>query len=866
MSDRAAMREGETGRSRLGPWLWRRLGLAAAGAAAVVGLLAYFLVGHYRSAHTLRANVIAQRRQEARLHAANLGMLLSFASDAVRNASESSEVDAFYANRDLGMSMEYGLRLSLVAIAERFRATVEGRGPGGLPVLSRLVLLDESGTLLAESGRAARAGELSALAEAGSGIRLGPGGKDLLVTRPHRFKGRITGQLVGWISPESLSSTLQQAGTGWMWMLDEAGDRYRPDPVAASPLDGVAGLSRVVADGRAVEIADRGGMLLAMRMPVEGQPFSLLVVDREATLLGSLTPRSSVLSLAAAAVAVLLGAALAFFFSGRSLLLSARLEESVRRKSELERQHQALQQEVEARRRLEAAHAKLAQAVGQAAEAIVLADPRGVFEYVNPAFERMTGYAPGEVRAAAELDDGDPEDGPTLAAAFSSPAGWVGEVPLKRRDGSSFLAEVMLSPARGPAGDDVSRVLVARDVTDERRVLERLRHAQKLEAVGTLAGGVAHDFNNLLSVINGYAAMALASVPEDHAVREDLREILAAGGRAAKLTRQLLAFGRRQVLKPEVLDLNEVVSGIEKMLRRLIPEDIQLVTRPAPTLHRVRVDPGQLEQALVNLVVNARDATPAGGRICVATSDVFLRVGDARLDHEVAAGWYVCLSVSDDGVGMDEATRARCFEPFFTTKPPGQGTGLGLSTVYGIVRQSRGFVRVVSRPGEGATFELYFPGTDQTAFADHPEPAPFRAGPARPGETVLVVEDEAQLRELLRSRLTAQGYVALAAADGVEALEIAAGHPGRIDVLLTDVVMPRLSGPELARKFRARVPGAIVLFMSGYAEEAVAQQGALADGATIIEKPHGLESVTALIRSLLDAAQERSPRKETAGT
>ena len=857
------MGEPETaGRSALGARLLRRLGLAAAGAAAVVGLLAYFLVGHYRSAHTLRANVIAQRRQEARLHAANLGTLLSFAADAVRNASESSEVDAFYANRDLGMSMEYGLRLSLVPIAQRFRATVEIRGPNGLPVLARLVLLDEAGAVLADSGSPdAVGGALPSAAEMRSGIRLGRGGKDLLVTRPHRFKGRMTGQLVGWVSPESLSFTLQQAGTGWMWMLDEAGIRYRPDGLAASALDRVAGLGGVPVDGSAVEIADRSGRLLAMRVPVEGQPFSLLVVDREAALLGSLSPFASVVSLSAAALAVLLGAALAFLFSGRSLVLSARLEESVRGKRELERQHQALQQEVEARRRLEAAHAKLAQAVGQAAEAIALTDPQGVFEYVNPAFERMTGYGLGEIRAASELDHDEPEDGPTLGAAFSSPSEWVGEVRLKRRDEGVLLAEVMLSPARGPAGDTVSRVLVARDITEERRLRERLRHAQKLEAVGTLAGGVAHDFNNLLSVINGYAAMALAGVAEDHAVREDLREILAAGGRAAKLTRQLLAFGRRQVLKPEVLDLNEVVSGIEKMLRRLIPEDIRLVTRPAPTLHRVRVDPGQLEQVLVNLVVNARDATPAGGRICVATSDVVLRDGDLRLDHEAAPGWYVCLSVSDDGVGMDEATRARCFEPFFTTKPPGQGTGLGLSTVYGIVRQSRGFVRVESRPNEGATFELYFPGTDQSTFTEHAEPAPFRAGPARPGETVLVVEDEGQLRELLRTRLTSQGYVTLAATDGREALEIASRHPGRIDVLLTDVVMPNLSGPELARRFRERFPEAIVLFMSGYAEEAVAQQGAPVDGALIIEKPHGLESVTALIRSLLDAAQERTAKQ-----
>jgi PAS domain S-box-containing protein len=849
------MAERETLRPALFPWLLRRLGLAGAGAAAVMALLAYFLVIHYQSIHSLREKVVAQRRQEAMLHAVSLGTLLSSAAEAVRNASESSEVDAFFANRDLGMSMEYGLRLSLVPITERFRAAVEARAPSGTPVLARLVLLDEAGAVLAQSGPPdvdAGAGPLGHEAPA-EGMTLAREGRELVISRGRWFKGRFAGWVVGWVASESLSSSVGPAGTGWMWMLDDEGTHYRPDAWPASPLDAVPGLERVPSDGSVTELSDPGGTLIAMRLPVEGHRVSLLVVDRADALLGSLSPHKSVLALLTAAVAVLLGAALAFFFSARSMVLRARLEESVRRKRELEVQHRALQQEVEARHRLEASHARLAQAVGQAAEGIALTDPQGVLEYVNPAFERMTGWALSELRSAAEIDRSEPEDPPTLAAAFASSSGWVGEVPLRRRDGAVLVVEAMLSPSRGPAGDTVSRVLVLRDVTEEQRLRERLRHAQKLEAVGTLAGGVAHDFNNLLSVINGYAAMALAGMAEDHPVREDLREILAAGGRAAKLTRQLLAFGRRQVLKPEVLDLNEAVSGVEKMLRRLIPENIQLVTEPAPSLHQVRVDPGQLEQVLVNLVVNARDASAGGGRIVVSTSDVFLRQGDDRLDHDAAPGWYACVAVRDQGVGMDDATRARCFEPFFTTKPPGQGTGLGLSTVYGIVRQSRGFVRVVSRPNEGATFELYFPGTDQRPPAEHAGPAPLQEGPARPGETVLVVEDEAQLRELLRSRLAAQGYVTLSAADGEEALELAAGYPDRIDVLLSDVVMPKLSGPELARRFRTRFPQAVVLFMSGYSEEAVAQQGALAEGVAVIEKPAGLESVPAVIRSLLDA-------------
>jgi nitrogen-specific signal transduction histidine kinase/CheY-like chemotaxis protein len=407
----------------------------------------------------------------------------------------------------------------------------------------------------------------------------------------------------------------------------------------------------------------------------------------------------------------------------------------------------------------------------------------------------------------------------------------------------------------------VSRVLLARDITEERRLRDQLRHTQRLEAVGTLAGGIAHDFNNLLSVINGYARMALESVAPEHPVHEDLAEILAAGGRAATLTRQLLAFGRRQVLKPEVLDLNEVVGGVEKMLRRLIPEDIALATRLGSGLRRVQVDPGQLEQVLVNLVVNARDAMAGGGHIVVSTAGVLLAEDDPRRDEEAPPGDYLCLKVADDGAGMDEATRARCFEPFFTTKPPGKGTGLGLSTVYGIVRQSRGFLRVESAPGQGASFELYFPCTEErTTRAPGAEQA-AHAGPARPGETVLVVEDDAQLRELLRSHLSAVGYRTLSAADGVAALRLLE-EGERVDVLLSDVVMPNLSGPDLARRFRVWFPEAVVVFMSGYAEEAVAQQGAAAEGDAVVEKPNGLDTVAAVIRGLLDAGPhaDRSPR------
>jgi CheY-like chemotaxis protein len=333
--------------------------------------------------------------------------------------------------------------------------------------------------------------------------------------------------------------------------------------------------------------------------------------------------------------------------------------------------------------------------------------------------------------------------------------------------------------------------------------------------------------------------MARDALPEQDPVREDLDEILAAGRRAAELTRQLLAFGRRQAMSPAVVDLNAGVAGIEKMLRRLIREDIELVTTAHPRETWVQVDPGQLEQMLVNLVVNARDAMPAGGRITVATAVVTISAEEARRHPEGAPGDWVRLRVEDTGVGMDEETMRHVFEPYYTTKKAGKGTGLGLSMVYGIVRQSRGFIDVTSRPGQGATFDLHFPlAKKPVATAPLLAGEPLRTPAGRPGETVLLVEDEPRLLELMRARLTSEG---------------------RIDVLLSDVVMPRLGGPALAERFQMERPGSQVVFMSGYADAAVDPEGRIRGAAGFVQKPGELEVVPALLRRLLDGRPAREP-------
>jgi signal transduction histidine kinase len=403
-------------------------------------------------------------------------------------------------------------------------------------------------------------------------------------------------------------------------------------------------------------------------------------------------------------------------------------------------------------------------------------------------------------------------------------------------------------PARLVLLNDLTPRLAAEAALRESEA--QLRQAQKMEAIGQLAGGIAHDFNNLLTVITSYSGLLLRETPPEDPSHADLAAIRDAGERAATLTRQLLAFSRQQVLQPQVLDLNVVTRDVEKLLRRLLREDIRLETRLAPGLGRVHADPGQIEQVIMNLVVNARDAMPDGGRIVIETANAEVRARDATRHHDAAPGRYVVLAVHDDGVGMDAATQMRMFDPFFTTKGIGKGTGLGLSTVYGIVRQSGGFIECESAPGTGTTFRLHFPLREEDRGAE--ASAPARVSAPRGSETILLAEDEAPVRTVAARILRKSGYTVLEAADGHEALALWDAHGNRIDLVVSDMVMPNMGGRELATAVRARRPDVRLLFLSGYTED-VAQMGSLlAAGNVFLEKPFSEEKLASKVREALD--------------
>jgi PAS domain S-box-containing protein len=503
----------------------------------------------------------------------------------------------------------------------------------------------------------------------------------------------------------------------------------------------------------------------------------------------------------------------------------------------------------EALRRSEARYRSL---ILSAAYGIYRCTVGATFLDVNPALIAMLGY--GSVEEVLKLDARrdvffNSQELDRLTEDYRRTGTLNGvEVQWKCKDGHVIVVRLSGRPVSGVEQPAEELEIIAEDITDRRQLEEQFRQAQKMEAVGRLAGGVAHDFNNLLMVINGYTEVLLEELKSGDAMHQKVQSIQQAADRAATLTRQLLAFSRKQLLELKVVDVNTVITDMERLLRPLIGENIGLITRLSPDAGRTRADAGQLEQVIMNLVVNAKDAMPEGGKITVQSSEVTVRQ-NFREHRFIQPGRYVVLSVSDTGHGMDKETQSRIFEPFFTTKEKGKGTGLGLSTVYGIVKQSGGYVFPQSEPGAGTTFYIYLPRVEESPE----EMAPPKSQENEKGgcETVLLVEDEESVRELVRETLAARGYKVLEAENGESGLRVAEAHGDGIDILITDVVMPGMGGRELAKRLLQIRPNLGVLYLSGYTEDTILHQGVLGPGTAFLQKPFTLQNLARKVREVL---------------
>jgi PAS domain S-box-containing protein len=975
-------------------------GTLTAFVAAVVLLvcLATLLMKTYRAQIEVQESILNNFKQDLAKHAAALSYFYAERKNDLKNLPTKREISIFFENQALGMSMEYGLRASLIAIQESFKQVLQERMLGRDPIYSRFIFADNSGTCLIDSQRTPNPeSQGDTCRQFLTPLNSTPivvvkrvnGTAQLIVSCPYFFKGTYSGQIIAWISAETVHKHLIGADSQFqkkiLRVFSSQGNFYLPSEMNGADISAALPIVTELADleYHRFKLANPPGAsveMISTWMPIQDTPLLLVGAIPARELLGYLSPWHLLAVLGSLSLFSLVGGGVAWWTNTRNVILRTRLEGAAIREQEIGEKNVQLEEEIAERKRAEealrSAEENYRTIFENAVEGIFQSTPDGRFLSVNPAMAKMHGFVSPEemitevtdIKNQLYVDPKRRDDRQKLMTnhgfvkgfecqVFKNGGGklWVSQSARTVHDdqgGILFYEGFVQDITERKEAEELSRDLIAAspigiyinqagkfqiinqwfqdttcfdkdelylmepanlvhpedrdeveqkaasmlegksaiayeyrivtqegkvkwimetvtpttyqgndavlgfsmDITGHKELEKQLLQAQKMEAVGRLAGGVAHDFNNMLGAIIGYTEMLMTHLDPNETPYHYGEEVRKAADRAAMLTRQLLAFSRKQMLQPQKLNLNSVIGDLEKMLRRLIGEDVELFLNLEPVLAIVKADAGQMEQVILNLAINARDAMPQGGRLIISTANVNLDEAYARKHSDFVHGPYILMGVTDDGLGMAAGTLDHIFEPFFTTKDVGSGTGLGLSTVYGIVKQSGGFIEVASKPDMGATFKIYLPAVGD--FMEFFEAKTSDEEPLRGSETVLLVEDEEILRKLLKNALEINGYKVLEAHGSREAIAFCEQYKEPIHLMLTDVVMPQMSGRELAQCLTQLRPEIKVLYMSGYAEDVLFRQGVLDASLIFLQKPFRQYELTAKVRQVLDAPRE----------
>ena len=791
----------------------------------------------------------------------------------IRNLISRREVSAYFEHKAFGMSMKYGLQISLQDVRQRLDTFVKETTIRRARVYERVVLLDGTGKVIGQAPRnAPNPGGKEDLSLLLDPLHRSPriigrvnreGRARILVSAAHHQQGQYAGQLVAWLSPRVVTNqVVSDVRSLRRFTFLVFGDSvvYEPDGTSNAYQSRICelGMGPPSRPHFFTQVFENGTEcpMVGIRAPIEFTNFSLVRAVAEANVFGQLRPLEFPLAMGVLAVVILSAAGLVLRSRLQAVAMEARLDETSDQRRYLENHNLQLEKEISDRR-------LLTTAVEQAAEAIIITDREGVIQYVNPAFEKITGYTKTEalgqktsLLCSGKQDATFYED---LWNVIQSGGVWSGKFTNRRKDGTLYEEEAEISPVRNEAGQITNYVAVKRDVTAQVAMEAQLRQSHKMEAIGELAGGIAHDFNNLLTVILGNCNLLM--LPDQGLAPdsiENVEEIVKAGNRATALTRQLLAFSRRQIVQLEVLDLCEIVRNTERMLGRLIRENIAFEVNLPDSALLIKADPVQIDQIIINLAVNARDAMPDGGELVLTVCEETILPEDTA--RALPPGDYAVLELRDSGHGMSPETQARIFEPFFTTKDEGAGTGLGLATVYGIVKQNHGDIQVESEIGKGTTFRIFLPHVAGTLAGIILPGIPERASAATPRPrgkgTILVVDDEKSILNMARRVLETCGYTVFPALTDHDVLSIWEKHRDEIHLLLTDVIMPGMSGVEIGAKLREDRPGLAVLYMSAYTDSTIINLGATEAGTFFIQKPFTPPDLLRKVQEALDASKK----------